>query len=181
MKEISWQSYPVLPELPASPLSGWLLHVGSFMQRLKGLGVNAKVKVLNEGWQFLPPDERELLKIPSRIYARVREVLISSQKGRWMYARTVIPAKTLTGKERQLANLKNRSLGSVLFSNPATQRSPFEFACLSPQIKGYTKISEHLATTHSIWARRSQFHIQDKTLLLAEFFSPAIADLLHAN
>lgn len=181
MKEIIWKPYHLLQLPPSADLSRWLLHTGSFIQRLQQFGIAGLVHVLNERWQLPLPTERQLLNLPYRTYARVREVLIDSAEGKWMFARTVIPAITLTGKEQQLANLKNRSLGSILFNHAAMTRSEFEFTCLHPEMGWHEKICQHIpAFNQKLWARRSVFHLDNKPLLLSEIFSPEIKALKNA-
>src|SRR5579872_6903802 len=84
-------------------LRHWILHSGSFMQRLQQQGVkNAEVQVLQTSWCVPEYSERKALRISARQFAWVREVLIASGDQYWMFARTVFPQQTLTGAERQL-------------------------------------------------------------------------------
>jgi chorismate--pyruvate lyase len=170
MKKLDWKPYRLLTETPSPLLSNWLLCASSFMQRLKNHGIaHARIQVLRESWRLPLQDECQKLKIASRRFALVREVLIDSVEGQWMYARTVIPQMTLTGKERRLGHLKNRSLGSVLFKDPTMTRSPFELTRLPAQ---YVSL-----TGEDLWARRSVFRVSNKPLLLTEIFFPAIENL----
>jgi chorismate--pyruvate lyase len=133
----------------------WLTDPGSFMKRLKKHGVyDARVTVLKQEWQYPDSQERKILQLPLRTYVLVREVMIHSGKKIWMRARTVFPQQALTGKFRQLKNLKSRSLGSVLFKEKNLLRSEFEFFKLKKET----------------WGRRSQFLVGDKKILLTEIF-----------
>jgi chorismate--pyruvate lyase len=160
-------------------LAPWLFDSGSFMSRLKIHGVqNARVRVLREGWSLPTIQERIELNMPARTFAWIREVFIYSDKTIWMFARTVIPVATLTGKELQLRQLKTRSLGSMLFKNPNMQRSEFDFYCVEPETKWHKKIAEYSnLNNESLWARRSLFSLSEKSLLLTEIFFPGIAQL----
>lgn len=179
MKEICWQPYHLLSQAPSASLADWLRDPGSFMQRLKNYGIAAaRIQVLKQGWGFPTLAERKILNIPDRHYALVREVLIDSVQGKWMFARTVFPASTLTGSEQQFARLKNRSLGSLLFKNPSMLRSEFHFARLHTGMPWHEKItSAAQVNSKELWARNSVFHIKDKPLLLTEVFFPEIAAL----
>jgi chorismate--pyruvate lyase len=181
MKTI-WKKNLSSAMVPAD-LSAWMGHKGSFMQRLKKFGVNtAVIKVLKQSWHYPTSDESALLNIKPRQLVLVREVLISSPDNKWMFARTVLPRTTLTGAERQLAFLKDRSLGSVLFKDPHLRRSEFELACLRQGSAWYEKIIKLLALDASeLWARRSVFHINSKPLLLTEIFFPDVAALKNVN
>lgn len=156
----------------------WLLHAGSFMQRLVQHGVSdARIQLLNQRWQLPRPEERQLLDMDFRAYALIREVLILSTGNAWMFARTVFPRHTLTGQQ-QLARLKNRSLGSVLFKDPALQRSEFAIAYLQPEQRWHANIVQVVGhTLPDLWARRSLFTLQGKSLLLTEVFLPDIVTL----
>jgi chorismate--pyruvate lyase len=178
-----WQSYHSLRHLHHACISplllDWLLDQGSFVERLKAYGVaSPRVEVTTQRWQVPMRDERDWLVLPDRVYALVREVFIYSDDIVWMFARSVFPTKSLTGKERQLAHLKNRSLGSVLFKNPSLERSPFELASFHAGMAWYDKINQRVELEASaVWGRRSLFHINNKPLLLSEVFLPSILNL----
>ena len=46
----------------------------------------------------------------------------------WVFARTLIPARTLRGRGRRLTRLGSRPLGQVLFADPKVRRDPVEIA-----------------------------------------------------
>ncbi len=177
--QLTWQKHPgiAVPDY----LHTWLFYPGSFMQRLRACGAqNPKVNVLRQQWLFPLLDEKLQLDIPPRTYALVREVLIFSEQKKWMFARTVFPRETLTGNERCLARLKSRSLGSVLFRDPNLQRSEFEIACVHSNTQWYEDITKNCnirAGENDMWARRSLFVLQHKSLLLTEVFLPDMNQL----
>ncbi len=165
-------------EIPGS-FRAWIEHAGSFMQRLVQHHIaDARIHVLKQRWLRPKVDEKRLLGIEGSAPALVREVLIRSEGKQWMFARTVIPRDTLTGEEQQLAHLKDRPLGSVLFKDPTMKRSEFEFARLQSGEKWHAQIA-HVAgcALPDLWARRSLFSLQGKSLLLTEVFLPDIATL----
>lgn len=176
--ELNWTHDSSRHDLP-NGLGDWLLHPHSFMQRLRQKGaLQPRVKLLRQSWQFPTMEEKRILGMKTRAYALIREVLIYSEGKKWMYARTVFPRKTLTGKQLCLARLKNRSLGSVLFKDPLLKRSPFDVACLSRDMLLHQYVS-HTANikVDTLWARRSVFTLHDKPLLLTEVFLPDIETL----
>lgn len=143
------------------------------MQRLKMHKIEPSLKVLSENWQFPFQCEQNSLAINVETKTLIREVLISTQQLRLMYARTIFPPETLTGEEEELAHLKNRSLGSFLFKHPDLVRSEFLLASLKPHMEWYKKSVEYLEELPaSLWARRSQFFLHGKPLLLTEVFLP---------
>ena len=138
-----------------SQVKPWLQDKHSFIQRLKKHGVlQPQISVLKQQRACPSELERQVLGISPRQNAFIREVLIHSENKHWMVARTVIPQKTLTGAERQLQYLADRSLGSVIFKNPHLQRSEFDYFCLDEEL----------------WGRRSVFTIRHKLILLSEVF-----------
>jgi chorismate--pyruvate lyase len=174
MRKLHWQHSEsrVLTLSPPAELVDWLLDPGSFILRLKHYHIaKPEVHVLSQRWEMLPLDERKLLHVPERQYGLVREVLIDSSEGQWMFARTVFPASTLTGKDR--------SLGSVLFKDPRVLRGDFEIAAVELETPWHEKIKA-LANMNddTLWARRSLFYLGHKSLLLAEVFLPDILKLL---
>jgi chorismate lyase len=149
----------------------WLTYAGSFMQRLKAHGIrDAKIEVLEQSWQLPHFSERKLLMIDFRSVALVREVLILSEKKIWMYARSLIPRHMIKGEYQQLAHLKTRALGSVLFKNKKIKRSDFEFMCLKNGMTLHEKVKKYI-DQDTLWARRSLFSNDSKSLLLMEIFT----------
>ncbi len=153
-------------------LKPWLTHAGSFMERARQAGLHPKVQVLNETWVSPFSCEKKLLNLSFRSVALIREVMISSEKKPLMYARTIIPIKTLSGAEKQLAHLKNRSLGSILFKDQKLERSPFEFFVLQEGHYFYARMNKLIdfALPSELWARRSLFLTNKKKVLLTEVF-----------
>lgn len=160
-------------------LHSWLTHPGSFMERLKEHGVSdARIEVIGEKWLHPAADEAALLNLPEDALAWIREVVIFDEKNTYMYARTIIPSQTLTGKLRQLQQLNSQSLGSLLFKLPEMKRSEFEFMTIKPESAWHRKISQNtdLAAVE-IDGRRSLFSMKKKQLLLTEFYLPGVLEL----
>lgn len=185
--ELNWKKQYTLQESAVSTtLQGWLLHSGSFMQRLREHGVeNTRIHVLSQEWQCAEPWECELLQLDLQTKVLVREVMILNEQHCWMFARSVFPRQTLTGEEAELADLKTRPLGTVLFNHPEMKRSEFSFVCLQPGMQWHQKVmnqvNEFVSETNNayshLWSRHSVFHLYEKSLLLTEVFLPDMAAL----
>jgi chorismate--pyruvate lyase len=146
----------------------WLLDKGSLTERLIGAsGGDFEVLRLSQGWQLPTLSERNLLDIPSRQWALVREVVLRCHGQAWVYARSVIPGTTLSGSLRYLRWLENQSLGALIFQNPQLRRSSFQLALL-PANCDYIHAS--LRQQAPAWARRSRFTIAGKSLSVSEVF-----------
>lgn len=145
----------------------WLTDAGSLTKRLVALSEgDFEVEVVRQGWQTPTRSEAKALCMGSREKALVREVQLIGKGEPLVYARTIIPATTLTGRQRTLKLLGNRSLGSMLFSDPTMRRGPLQISRLRLQ-------DQHT----DVWARRSLFYLSEKPLLVCEVFLPALQQL----
>lgn len=148
----------------------WLFDRGSLTARLIALSHDHfRVQVLRQGWCSPMPWERHALELPTRHYALVREVALLCNNKPLVYARSVLPASTLIGKNRRLKHLGNKPLGAALFNDPSLTRDPLMVASI-----------DHLKTNASInkknpaYARCSIFYVAGKPLLVSEIFLPDI-------
>lgn len=145
------------------PWRSWLQDRGSLTQRLVHASQgHFRVEVLRQGYFRPSHSEARALGLPPRQLALVREVLLLGRGEPWVYARSVFPVSTLSGPQRQLREIGNRSLGSVLFRDPTMQREPLQIGDL--RLAGGTRL----------WARRSVFRLAGKPLLVCEVFLPAL-------
>jgi chorismate--pyruvate lyase len=168
-KDPAWRALRgfTLAQLPPTTRR-WLLDEGSLTERLiAASGGHFKVQRLHQQWQIPLPSERRLLGLSSRQVALVREVALHCEEQPWVFARSVIPAASLTGALRRLRQLQNQSLGTLIFRNPGLRRSPFELSLL-PAYSAY--INPALRQEAPAWARRSRFEIDGKCLLVSEVF-----------
>lgn len=133
------------------------------------------MRVLDEGWQRPRLDEAQILGMPKAAVGWVRQVQLLCDGEPWVFARTIIPATTLTGEQRQLTHLGNRPLGAFLFADPGMRRGPVELACILPGQAMFKCATEDLAgSPGGIWGRRSVFQVGGKPLLVTEVFLPAV-------
>jgi chorismate--pyruvate lyase len=167
-------------------LEEWLLHQGSLTQQLRlCCGANFNVRLQSQLCSQPLASERRLLAMPPKALALVREVQLCCGNTVWVFARSIIPIKSLQGAARRLKHLGAKPLGSLLFSDPKATRGLMEFAPLLPGHLLYTKAmatqafdqavldpSNRLPT--EVWARRSLFFYAGKPLLVNEVFLPEI-------
>ncbi|MCO6413132.1 MAG: chorismate lyase [Thiogranum sp.] len=157
-------------------LLSWLLDAGSLTDRLRNAcNGHFQVRVLSERWQRPRRDESLSLGVRVTTVAWVRQVQLLCDGKPWVYARTVIPATTLTGPQRRLAHLGSRPLGAFLFADPGMRRGPVEIA---PLRAGYSMFSEAVRGLErcpaEIWGRRSVFRLGGRPLLVTEVFLPPV-------
>lgn len=147
---------------PPADLLTWLDEPGSLTRRLQRLaGGRLRVRVLAEGWGHPTREERHCLGLPAREMAWLREVSLGVGDITWVQARSVLPRSSLTGVGRRLTRLGDRSLGALLFRDPALRRGEITTARL-PGRDG------------PLWARRSKLVLHGHPVLVAEAFLPAL-------
>lgn len=109
--------------------------------------------------------------------ALVRQVQLLCNDVPWVYARTVIPRRTLTGAQRRLAHLKSRSLGAMLFADPSMRRGELQLARLTGRDKLHALVARQLDQSPQVmWGRRSVFTLARKPLLVSEVFLPVMEE-----
>lgn len=155
-------------------LLSWLLDAGSLTDRLRNAcNGHFQVRVLSERWQRPRCDESLSLGARFSTVAWVRQVQLLCDGKPWVFARTVIPATTLTGPQRRLAHLGNRPLGAFLFADPGMRRGPVEIAPLRAGDSMFSEAVHGLDhRPEEVWGRRSVFRIDGKPLLVTEVFLP---------
>ncbi len=94
----------------------------------------------------------------------VREVALCIRNQPVVLARSVIPRSTLTGAERQLLVLNTKPLGEFLFSHKHMSRSKIE-------------VKKGTVNQQAVWGRRSIFKLNNKPLLVSEFFLPSLLEV----
>ncbi|MBN0985769.1 chorismate lyase [Amphritea sp. ZJ14W] len=148
----------------------WLLDRGSLTQHLVQASQGQfSVEVVRQLWGRPSRSEARALNIDPRQRVLIREVRLLGHGQPWVFARTIIPASTLTGKQRKLKGLGCRSLGSVLFRDPTMKRGPLQISRLM------------LNCGDTAWARRSLFYLANKPLLVTEVFLPALQQVHYGN
>lgn len=159
-------------------LSSWLFDTTSLTQRLRqACHGRFQVRVVSEAQARPLRDERVALEMRGHEGAVVRMVYLLCDGRPWVFARTVIPLRTLSGAQRRLAYLGNKPLGEMLFADRSMRRSEVEVARLasgSPVFRMATQALEHKPV--EAWGRRSVFHLQDKALLVSEIFLPDLLE-----
>lgn len=167
----NWQS-PETYNL-ADNLRDWLLDPSSLTARLKSHCQHFRVEVLGQSIQACDSTEaNDDVAVGEQVL--VREVLLYCDDIPQVFARSLLPLRSLTGEQQQLADLGTQSLGQVLFNHPDLQRKNIEVASFNEQ-SSVVKLSNYftLQTTQKpLWGRRSVFILDAKPLMVAEVFLP---------
>lgn len=157
-------------------VASWVYDPGSLTRRVQQFcNGNFRVEVIAQyrGRPLL--NEATRLQVPADQAALIREVYLYCDALPWVYARTIIPHTTLTGRQRHLAHLGNRPLGAALFADPSMRRDEVEVACMRPFHRLFDTATATLGQSpEMIWGRRSVFYIGGKPLLVNEVFLPPV-------
>jgi chorismate lyase len=162
-------------------LLDWLLDTASLTRRIQLACDGAfRVRVLEQGWGRPRRDEIAALGMRANERALIRQVQLRCDEQVWVYARTIIPHATLTGRQRRLAHLGSRPLGAVLFADPGMRRGPVQVARIQRGQPLYEAACRGLRNRQAeIWGRRSVFRLAGKPLLVAEIFLPDLPRQRH--
>jgi len=158
-----WQGpNPVPRSMVSGPWRNWLLDAGSLTQNLKDLAPGRfSLQLLDRRFSSPSVSECNALGTMIRQQAYIREVALCVDEQPQIFARSIIPRSTLTGNERQLLNLNSKPLGEFLFAHKNMRRGPIE-------------IKQGVLNGQKLWARRSLFFVNNKPLLVCEFFLPSL-------
>lgn len=171
-----WCSYKQLSQtgLPAHT-ADWLFEKGSLTRRLRehcSDGFELELKSLRYG---LPQqDEAQTMAMRRKRRVMIREVCLHCDRQPAIYARSVIPLKTLQGPSSKLAHLGNRPLADLLFTDRRTRRSVMQFARLDRRHRLYHGAHGTFGDGRVLWARRTIFTYAGQNLLVNEVFSPEL-------
>jgi chorismate--pyruvate lyase len=175
--EPRWQAHtPSARHDAPLDLLDWLLDPASLTSRLQQTCAGQfRVEPVSQLWQRPMLNEAQALGVRPHERCFVREVRLLCDDRPWVFARTVIPVRTLTGPRRRLSRLGKKPLGAVLFADPSMQRSGIEIAKLLPGQALFARATADLPKQPAtIWGRRSAFYLNHKPLLVSEIFLPPI-------
>jgi chorismate--pyruvate lyase len=153
----------------------WLLDAASLTRRLQlACGGRFSVQVLRQGWDRPLVSERRALGMARGGRAVIREVRLMCGDTPWVFARTVIPVRSLRGARRRLVHLGAKPLGAALFADPGLRRGEVEVARMGPGEQLFARAVGTAAASEAVWGRRSVFWLRGKPLLVSEIFLPAL-------
>lgn len=163
---LDWQPYRPHLQLSTQAKS-WLLDQQSLTHKLvKASDNHFRVQRLKQVWAVPTRSEQQALGMRPREVGLIREVFLFCHEQPWVYARSVLPYRSLCGPLRFLRFLQHSSLGSELFKYPQLERHGFDIALVAS-----SELPVHIKQS-SLYARRSIFSLQNNPVLVAEFFLP---------
>ncbi len=151
-------------------LRSWLLDDDSLTAKLIALSSgDFRVKLLSQELARPQLSECRALGLPPRQLALVRQVVLLGEGEPWVFARSLVPLSTLTGRLRQLRQLDTRPLGAFLFSQHNLQRGGIAVSRID---RHHQYLPAQVQGNATVWGRRSVFRVDDKPLLVSEVFLP---------
>ncbi len=154
----------------------WLCDSGSLTKRLRRAGTgDFRVRVQRQRYERPQTREAALLGLRRAERALVREVFLDTGGVPRVFARTVIPLRTLQ-RTGYLSRLGSRPLGAKLFADRSLKREKLQIARIDQEAMmsvAATYTGERRSGT--IWARRSLFVLRRRRLLVQEVFLPQIS------
>lgn len=156
----------------------WLCDRGSLTRSMtRSCHDRFRVELLRQYQATVLPGEARLLDVGPARAALVREVRLYCGRAAWVFARTLIPVRSLRGPASHLARLGQRPLGEVLFSDPRTRRLRMEIARITPRHRLFGPATRHLAERPAaISGRRTLFVYRGRRILVNELFLPGIGE-----
>ena len=156
----------------------WLLEKGSLTKRLKAHAKHFAVQPLLQDRCKPAVDEAYLLGLVQYQKDLHREVMLLDGHQALVFARSVLPVKSLHGDWQGLGRLGNKPLGAALFSNPRMARTPLQFRKIGQHHALYRRAARYLAQLPTaLWARRSIFKLSTgQGILVTEVFLPSVLD-----
>lgn len=174
----------------------WLCKPYVISKAMKQCCENFSLQLLEQKPGQTFTDEREWLNCSEEI-TLVRKVFLKGDEVPWSFGRVVVPSNTYQQFKTTFDELGGKLIGEdLLYGNPDTSRSKFQFIRLSPQQPLYQDLLGHLKKQlpshihypnpllHHLWGRRSIFSIGEFPLLVTEIYLPWVAqypELEHAD
>jgi chorismate--pyruvate lyase len=131
------------------------------------------VTILFHQWRTPFLSERIQLDLPLHRYGLIREVMLHANGKPLLLARTIIPEETIKVAHRNLSHLGTRPLGEVIFSYPDLERITMDLTLIEPGT-WTSKARQSANIDQPIWGRRTVYAIQERPMLVSEFFLPEI-------
>ena len=180
LREPCWTALSMRRLPGVSPrIHAWLSDSGSLTRAvIANCRGRFRVDLIAQAYGTALPGEAALLSSGSVRANLVREVRLYCGRDAWVFARTLIPLRTLRGPAHALTGLGRRALGEVLFSDPTTRRLRVEVARITPRHRLFARATAHLGRhPQVIWGRRTLFEYRGERILVNELFLPAIPAL----
>lgn len=154
-----------------SKIIALLADTGSLTKRFEQLmGVTPNLQLLRQSRELLCVEERHALSLKPRQMVLTREIKMGDGKKNWLFARTIIPLKTLRGSAKRLIHLKNDPIGKILFGRHGAKRTQMTISLTRdlPQ----TLINMGVKRNKLFFQRSSIFEFSSGPIMITEILLP---------
>jgi chorismate--pyruvate lyase len=168
---------------PTSPLLALMKTQDSLTARLRQLAKGqVRVEIIRQSWQSPSYTDATYLKMPHAEKVWMREIYLTVNNEKCIYAQSLMPRHTLVGQGRKLKQLQARPLIEILNTDPNLTRGEIQITQLLPAHSDFKQAVRYLSEMPTqLWARRSIFYFYGKPILVKEIFLPGIALHLPKN
>lgn len=150
----------------------WLSRRGALTNGLRKVG-EFSINVLNEYVAFVKEDEAYPLALTINQKIWVREILMSINGQKAVFARSITELSASRSTWQELRALNSRPLADILYNNPAITRSSFENTKLNNQLTLQQALAQYPELPQGEFlARRSTFFQNKEGLTVNEIFLP---------
>lgn len=155
----------------------FLFHEASLtrfiQQRCEGV---FSIELISESKHQAMPDEVKFLSLQNDEITFIRKSRLKCGNHAVVYARTIMPQKTIEGENQWLTMLGTKPLGDILFNDEKTYRTDMRYAKIPVDCELYQEATQGLGITSELWGRQSLFYTDQQPLLITEIFLPAILE-----
>lgn len=175
MQRLGW--HEALVGVPKQ-MRAWLIDQRSLTQRITRRCADFAVQEVCQRDARPLLDEAAIAGIGTAQYALLRDVYLYCGTRPVVFAHSVLPYPSLTGRWANLGRLGNRPLGAALFADPLVRRECMQFRRIDRRHFLYVQAVKVLERPPScLWARRSLFALKTSRILVTEVFLPDIMTL----
>tara|TARA_Y100000746_G_scaffold220088_1_gene218239 strand:+ start:925 stop:1410 length:486 start_codon:yes stop_codon:yes gene_type:complete len=138
-----------------SNIKSWLLEKGPITNRIKSKH-RFELKLLRDRAGKVKKSDKSFLdNIDGEI--RIREVLLFADENPKVFARSLIPEKTIKNGLKKLGELNKKPLGDILFERDIFKKDEIVFSVFSDDKKKY-------------WGRKIKYYVKKYPLSVMEIF-----------
>ncbi|MDO5666392.1 MAG: chorismate lyase [Alcaligenaceae bacterium] len=150
----------------------WLNRPGALTNGLRQVG-EFSIEVLNEYIAYINEDEAYPLNLTVNQTIWVREILMSINGQKAVYARSITELTASRAAWQGIRALHARPLADILYNDPAISRSSFETTKLNSELTLQRSIAQYPELPQNeLLARRSTFFQNHEGLTVNEVFLP---------
>lgn len=185
-KTAKWHNHINHVQTPEA-LRHWLVEAGSLTAKLIAHSQTFRVQRLFQQPAHCWADEYAKIGLSRINKVYTRDVLLRCDDVAAVYAHTVLPLDSTAGQWPLFNSLGNKSLGSILFSDPQVKRGALQFARLHPghpAMLNAQRVTQNEAGfkesnqfSRPLFARRSLFFRRGGMMLVTELFLPPLLSL----